>query len=642
MENKIARMKELLSLMKREELAYYLNDSPIVSDHEWDAQFDELSALEAETGIVFASSPTQKVGGAVLDGLEKVTHSKPMLSADKTKDLKDIAAFAAKSSGPCMVSWKLDGLTLVLRYHAGKLERAITRGDGTVGEDVTHNCASVLGIPHRIPSTDDVEVRGECVISWAGFDKVNKNVEKPYSHPRNLAAGSIRLLSQKESCTRELQFVAFELVQPLLGTVQASYEYLEALGFSVVPHLLKDDPAKVIESKVFDPARYALPADGLIVEYNDKEFGQSLGATGHHENCRIAFKWADQTYKTKFLGVRIRPTRTGILSLTAMFEPVMIDGAKVQKATLHNVDIFRKFKLGVGDEIEVYKANMIIPAIAKNNTQSGTYQLPDVCPCCGGKAVIEKRDDTNYLVCLNEHCSARRVRQFEHFCARTYMDIPGFAGATIETLIDEGIIKTFADIYHLDRYKDQIIALDGFGLRSYEKLQAGVESSRDVALSAFIAAFGIPLIGRHVGKLLEKVFGTLDALLKAVDDGFDFSSLDGFGAKKAGNLIVWLSDPVNRKELLDVAQEVRFKEAPAAVADNPFKGKTVVATGSFEHFSRTGINQKLEELGAKVGSSVSKKTDYVIAGPGAGSKLNKAQSLGIRVLTEQEFLDMLN
>lgn len=393
---------------------------------------------------------------------------------------------------------------MVLRYKGGKLDKVITRGDGDVGEDVTHNRASVLGIPECIPCKEYVEVRGECVISWAGFEEINKRIEDPYSHPRNLAAGSIRLLNQKESSSRELQFVAFELVYPEVKTVMDSYQFLESQGFAVVPHILTPDPAESIRDGMFNPAAYILPTDGLIVEYNDKVFGKSLGATGHHENRLVAYKWKNDTYKTHFLGVRIQPTRTGILSLTAMFEPVTIDGSKVQKATLHNVDIFKKLNLGVGDEIEVYKANMIIPAIAKNNTQSGTYQLPDTCPCCGGTAVVQKRKDTHYLVCLNKHCSAKRVRQFQHFCARTYMDISGLAGATLEVFIENGFIKTFADIYHLDRYEKEISALDGFGKRSYQKIQKGIEASRDVSLASFLAAFGAPLIGRHIGKLLEK------------------------------------------------------------------------------------------------------------------------------------------
>ena len=326
-----------------------------------------------------------------------------------------------------------------------------------------------------------------------------------------------------------------------------------------------------------------------------------------------------------------------------MFKPVKIDGATVRKATLHNVDIFESLKLGIGDEIEVYKANKIIPAVAQNNTKSGTFQLPDICPCCGGKAEIIKRVSTRYLVCLNEDCPAKQIRKFEHFCARTYMEIDGLSGATLQALVDAGCIKTYSDIYHLDRYKEVIEDLDGFGKRSYQKIIQAVEASRkDVALSSFIAAFGIPLVGRHVGKILEKEFGTLQALVNAVDNNYDFTAIDGLGPQKAGNLVSWLMDWKNRGLMFDVAAEIQFKVAPSPAADNPFKGKTVVATGSFESFTRDGINKKLEELGAKASGSVSKKTDCVIAGPGAGSKLTKAQSLGVKVLTEQEFLSMIN
>lgn len=642
MEKKLERMKELLALLKAEDEAYYLRDNPIVTDREWDAQFDELAALEKETGIIFASSPTQNVSGKPLDSLTKVAHSKPMLSAAKTKDPKDIDAFAKKGRCPCVVSWKEDGLTLVLRYSGGVFTSAITRGDGTTGEDVTHNIRCVHGVPKTIPYTGDLEVRGECVISWADFEAVNQRVDEPYSHPRNLASGSIRLLDYEETRKRSLQFIAFELVTPMEDTVMKGYEFMAQMGFNVVPHILTDDPAAYLDSPEFDPKNYPFPVDGLIVEYNDKEFGRSLGATGHHENCRMAFKWQDEEYPTIFTGLIIRPTRTGILSLTATFKPTKIDGTTVQRATLHNVDYFEKLKLGVGDKIMVGKQNKIIPAVYSNETQSGTYKLPDTCPCCGGKAEVVKRVDTRYLVCLNEDCAAKQVRKFTHFCARTYMEIIGLSEASLEALVDAGCIKTFADIYRLDRHRDVIEKLDGFGKRSYEKIQEGVEKSKDVALSAFIAAFGIPLVGRHIGKILEKQFGTLDAILSAVDNNYDFTAIDGMGTQKAGNLVAWLKDPKNRAEMLDVAKEVRIKAPAAAAADNPFKGKTVVATGSFENFSRDGINKKLEELGAKAGSSVSKKTDFVIAGEKAGSKLTKAQELGIKVLTEQEFLAMLS
>lgn len=628
--------------MQKESYAYYVEDNPIVSDKAYDDQFDELVALEAETGIIFANSPTQRVSGAVMDGLKSVRHSKPMLSAAKTKDVKDIQAFSDKAEGSnVMVSWKADGLTLVLRYENGRLNTAITRGDGETGEDVTHNIGCVKNVPAAIPYTGPVEIRGECVVSWPDFNEVNVQAQPPYSHPRALAGGSIRLLDPSKARFRGLQFVAFELVTPDMETVQETYDFLTAQGFSVIPHKLTA-PAEV-EAVIheFDPAHYDIPVDGLIIEYNDKRYGASLGATGHHENCRMAFKWADETYKTVFRGVCVRPTRTGFLSLTAEFDPVVIDGSEVKRATLHNWDIFHSLELGVGDEIEVYKANKIIPAIDCNNTRSGTYHLPANCPCCGVATEIQKRKETNYLVCPNKNCAAKQVRRFEHFCSRTYMEIDGLSGATLEVFIDAGFISRFADIYHLDRFKDEIIAMDGFGQRSYEKLQESIEKSKDVSLSAFIASFGIPMVGRHLGKLLEKVFPTLDSLLAAADSDFDFTAIDGIGPQKGASLSSWLRDGNNREEMLAVAREVRIQKPAAAAEDNPFKGKTVVATGSFQNFTRDGINKKLEELGAKAGSSVSKKTDYVIAGPGAGSKLTKAQQLGVPVLSETEFLSML-
>ena len=643
---KINRIRMLVNMLNAESEAYYLHDKPIVSDKEWDAQFDELAKLEAETGIIFANSPTQKVGGGVLDGLMKVTHSKPMLSADKTKSVEAIQMFRNRSKdGTVTVGWKLDGLTLVLRYMKGKLIQVITRGDGLVGEDVTHNVCAILGIPQTLPEPIDLEVRGECMISWADFNAINETVEEPYSHPRNLAAGSVRLLDPAEAIHRKLQFVAFELVEPWCNTMIESYDKLEQFGFTVVPHTVVDmemDIDTVIKS--FDPATYPLPVDGLVVEYNDRDFGKSLGSTGHHENCRIAFKWQDETYKTRFRGVRVQPTRTGLLSLTAEFDPVVIDGATVTRATLHNYDIFRNLELGEGDELEVYKANRIIPAIDKNNTRSGGYKLPEVCPCCGAKTEVQMRVDTNFLVCPNPDCSAKKVRQFEHFCSRGRMNIIGLSGATLQALIDNGCISDFASIYHLDQHQARIEALEGFGKRSFEKIQTAVEKSKDVALGAFIASFGIHLIGRHVGKLLEKQFGTLEALLTAVDTGYDFEQMDGMGEEKSNSLISWLKNDTNRQQMLAVAAEVRIIQPVAATpvtADSPFAGKTIVATGSFMNFTRDGINQKIEELGAKASGSVSKKTDYVIAGPGAGSKLTKAQDLGIKVLTEEEFLAMI-
>ena len=649
---KLARVKELIAQLRLEDEAYYVEDNPRISDKQYDALFDELAALERETGVIYAGSPTARVQGKVLDSLRSVHHTKPMLSADKTKDIQEVEKFACEAwkaafDKRVVVSWKLDGLTLVIRYKNRVLVEVITRGNGEDGEDVTHNIAAIFGIPKQLPAyaPSYVEVRGECVVSWVNFQEINDGVEVPYSHPRNLAAGSVRLLNPEEAKTRRLQFLAFELVKPKPVLISDSYEAMEQLGFDVVPHSVVSAEDVVEAVNQYEPENYSLPVDGLIVEYNDKLFGENLGATGHHERCRIALKWKDETYPTKFRGVLLRPTRTGRVSLTALFDPVKIEGSKVTKATLHNYDIFSSLELGVGDTLQVYKANKIIPAIDANETKSGTYKLPETCPCCGDKLEVRKVEKTNFLVCPNSDCSAKHVRMYEHFCGRGYMNIKGLSGSTLTKLVENGFITSRRSIYYLSEHKDEIAKLEGFGNRAIEKLVAAVEKSRDTTLAPFLASFGITMVGRHAGKILEKQFGTLDALLTAVDSGFDFSVIKDFGPMRSQYLREFFMNEKNREGVLEIAAEVRFKEttfsAPKA-GDNPFAGKTVVATGSLEKFSRDGINEFLESLGAKSSGSVSKKTDYVVAGPGAGSKLAKAQELGIPVLSEEEFLTMAN
>ena len=435
---KLARVKELIAQLRLEDEAYYVEDNPRISDKQYDALFDELAALERETGVIYAGSPTARVQGKVLDSLRSVHHTKPMLSADKTKDIQEVEKFAREAwkaafDKRVVVSWKLDGLTLVIRYKNRVLVEVITRGNGEDGEDVTHNIAAIFGIPKQLPAyaPSYVEVRGECVVSWVNFQEINDGVEVPYSHPRNLAAGSVRLLNPEEAKTRRLQFLAFELVKPKPVLISDSYEAMEQLGFDVVPHSVVSAEDVVEAVNQYEPENYSLPVDGLIVEYNDKLFGESLGATGHHERCRIALKWKDETYPTKFRGVLLRPTRTGRVSLTALFDSVKIEGSKVTKATLHNYDIFSSLELGVGDTLQVYKANKIIPAIDANETKSGTYRLPETCPCCGAKLEVRKVEKTNFLVCPNSDCSAKHVRMYEHFCGRGYMNIKGLSGSTL-------------------------------------------------------------------------------------------------------------------------------------------------------------------------------------------------------------------
>ena len=647
--DEIARMRELIATMRKEADAYYIQDDPIVPDAVYDAQFDELAALEKETGIILGGSPTQKVGGGILDGLTEVRHPKPMLSADKTKSVDKLVSFAQKSDDKVSVSWKEDGLTLVLTYHNGILQQAVTRGDGEVGEDVTEAAKTIPSIPLKLPLANldidgDITVRGECVISWADFNEINRNLAAPYSHPRNLAAGSIRKLSLTEVSHRPLHFKAFELVtNDGFESKAATWNALWIFGFDTAEHYIctADELPGVIER--FKPEEYPYPVDGLIVEYNDLAFGTSLGATGHHERNKIALKWEDETYKSIFRGIRAQTTRTGTVSLTALFDPVKIEGSKVQRATLHNVTFFENLKLGIGDEIEVYKANKIIPTIAKNNTKSNTFPIPDVCPCCGTKLIQFTPDQTTFLKCPNENCSARKVKQFAHFVSRPAMNIEGLSESTLEKLIAGGFIKEFSDIYWsiANGMEEIAYGIEGMGVNSVGKLLNAIDKSRDTTLARLVTAFGIPLVGKAAGKIIEKFFnGDETAFASALDDPcIDFHHLDSFGDAMCASLAAWWNE--HKDEWIAVVSHVHVSHtnAPTSIS-GAFAGKVVVLTGTLS-CPRNEMAARLESAGAKVSGSVSAKTDFVLAGEMAGSKLEKAQKLGVTIITEREANEML-
>lgn len=650
-EPNILRMKELIEILKEADVAYYRDDNPTMTDMEYDLLTDELLKLEAETGMILSGSPTQKVSGEILKELTPVQHTKPMLSAKKTKSIEDLVHFAGHR--PVLVSWKLDGLTIVLRYENGELKQAITRGrEGIIGEDVTHTVRTYLNVPLTIPIQEPIEVRGEGVISWQHFRLINSGLEEPYSHPRNLAAGSTRKLDANESGKRFLEFFAFELVSDHLERQSklAQLQMMQYAGFSVVPYTYVngngDDELlrKTIDS--YQPQHFEYPVDGLIVEYDDRIYGASLGATGHHENRMIALKWADELAKTRFLGVELATTRTGMVSITGLFEPVTIDGTVISRAYLHNLDIFDEFQFGIGDEIEVYKANMIIPQIADNKTMSNTFDLPMVCPCCGERLEVKiTSGGTSQLFCENPHCAAKLVQKFVHFCEKTRMNIEGLSETTLTKFIGYGWIQNFGDLYELEKHRDEIIKTEGFGVKSYERLQANVEKSRHCTLAKFIAGLGIPMVGRHAGRDLDRYFeGSWDAFEQAIRDGFDFTQLPDFGKTMNDNIYTWYADAEEAKLWRPLLNHIEFVKETSVMTtntNNPFAGKTIVATGKLVNYTRDGIQMKLLSLGAAPASSVTKKTDYVIVGEKAGSKLTKAQQLGIKTLTEEEFEQML-
>lgn len=648
----LERMRELIERLTEADIAYYKNDAPIMTDLEYDRLTEELASLEHDTGLVLSGSPTQKVSGEILENLAEVRHTKPMLSAGKTKSIEDLIRFAAGRA--VLLSWKMDGLTLVLRYEYGKLKQAITRGrEDIIGEDVTHTVRTFRNVPLTIPTKESFEVRGEGVISWESFRRINASLEEPYTHPRNLASGSTRKLDAGEASKRRLEFWAFELVSDHLEPESklAQQQFLQRSGFSVVPYIFLDagHSGQDIRDTVagMEPKDFAYPVDGLVMEYENLRYGKSLGATGHHENRLIALKWADELYSTRFRGVELATTRTGMVSITGLFDPISIDGTLVSRAYLHNLDIFDEFQFGIGDEISVYKANMIIPQIADNKTQSNTYMLPMTCPCCGKPLTVKYTSGgTRQLYCGNPHCAAKLVQKFAHFCEKTRMNIEGLSATTLEKLIGHGWVRNFGDLYELEQHREDIVRTEGFGERSFDRLQAAIEKSRRCTLAKFISGLGIPMVGRHAGRDLDRYFhGSWAEFEAAILNGFDFTQLPDFGETMHNNIYTWYADAQEAKLWRPLLRKIQFETKEnltmETTMNNPFAGKTVVATGKLEHYTRDGIQEKLISLGAHPSGAVSKKTDYLIVGEKAGSKLTKAQQLGVKTLTEQEFEDML-
>ena len=648
----LEQMRELIERLTEADIAYYKNDAPIMTDLEYDRLTEELASLEHDIGLVLSGSPTQKVSGEILESLAEVRHTKPMLSAGKTKSIEDLIRFAAGRA--VLLSWKMDGLTLVLRYEYGKLKQAITRGrEGIIGEDVTHTVRTFRNVPLTIPTKESFEVRGEGVISWESFRRINASLEEPYTHPRNLASGSTRKLDTGEASKRRLEFWAFELVSDHLEPESklAQQQFLQRSGFSVVPYIFLDagHSEQDIRDTVagMEPKDFAYPVDGLVMEYEDLRYGKSLGATGHHENRLIALKWEDELYDTHFRGVELATTRTGMVSITGLFDPVNIDGTLVGRAYLHNLDVFDEFQFGIGDKIRVYKANMIIPQIADNRTPSNTYALPMTCPCCDEPLTVKRTSGgTRQLYCVNPHCAAKLVQKFAHFCEKTRMNIEGLSATTLEKLIGHGWVHNFGDLYELERHREEIIKTEGFGEKSFERLQAAIEKSRCCTLAKFIAGLGIPMVGRHAGRDLDRYFhGSWAEFEAAILNGFDFTQLPDFGETMHNNIYTWYADAQEAKLWRPLLRKIQFETKEnltmETTMNNPFAGKTVVATGKLEHYTRDGIQEKLISLGAHPSGAVSKKTDYLIVGEKAGSKLTKAQQLGVKTLTEQEFEDML-
>lgn len=644
--NKIDRIKELVELLNKASDAYYVKDNPIMSDKEYDKLYDELELLEKETRYILPISVTQKVQGKVLDGFQKVTHSKPMLSAAKTKNINEIKTFIGNNDFYC--SYKLDGLTLVCIYENGQFKQAITRGTGFIGEDVTEQAKMIENLPMQIPYNDYLELRGECVVSWENFHKINDGLDEPYSHPRNLAAGSLRNLDTNITKQRKLSYIVFECVSDLYDEATNDSEwdskwerlsYLDDLGFEIVERCVgvADDCVEGMQ-----PDWYQFPVDGLIFELNSDSYSKSLASTSHHEGCRMALKWADSTYETTLRDVVWDVGRSGVISPVAVFDEVDLDGALTTKATLHNLSIIEGLELGIGDTITVYRSNMVIPKIDDNLTRSNTLVIPDTCPCCNSKAEVKYTDNSKFLMCTNPNCSAKLLAKFTHFVSRNCINVDGLSEKTLEALISRGFLHSFKDIYHLDEHKNELVKIEGLGEKSVSTLLKSIEKSRDIKLENFLNALGIPDVGLSTAKTIAARFDDCRSFIVKSTD-FEWEELDGIGSLTAEKISDFIN--TNLDEIRELAKEFNFiEEDKVEVKKNPFMGKSVAVTGKLIHFNRDSINTKLESLGAKPVNGVTSKTHFLINNDSTSnsSKNKKANELNIPIITEDEFLKMIN
>ena len=657
--NKVQRIKELVKELQDASYAYYAKDNPLMSDKKYDDLYDELTHLESETGIILAGSPTQKVQGYVIDSLKKVKHSKPMLSANKTKDISEIKKFIGNKR--CVASWKLDGLTIVLRYVNGIFTQAITRGSGDLGEDVTHTMKMCKNIPVKLPYCVDLEVRGECVISWKEFERINSTLSEPYKHPRNLAAGSVRQLDSNVLKNRELTFKAFELVQDelynncrknpslyeQLKDIYDSFAYLKECGFDVVEHryVTKDNVEETIER--YKPENYEFPVDGIIFSYDDYVYGKELGETSHHPLNMIALKWSDELYETTLTGIEWNTSKSGLVNPVAIFEPVDLDGAVTTRATLHNISYIEDLELGIGDTIQIYRSNMVIPKVHENLTRSNTWELPDKCPCCGGDVEIHNENGSKTLHCTNPDCKAKLLAKLIHFCSKNAANIDGMSEATLQLLIDRRWIKDFKDLYHLNEHQIRLWKYHtvGFGEKSVQKLLDAIEKSRSITLDRFIYSLSIPLIGRSASKDIAKVCKyDVDKFKVIVDlkSCEPFMSIDGFGEEMKKSLNGWWDK--NKYDFCSLAREFTFEKDDNSFTNADLSGRTFVITGSLTHYkNRDELVSVIERLGGKVSGSVSSKTSYLINNDkeSPSSKNKKAKSLNIPIISEEEFIKMI-
>lgn len=645
--DKKTRIKELVDKLNEASRIYYQGTDELMSNFEYDKLYDELAALEKETGIVLANSPTIHVGYEVVSNLPKERHEKPMLSLDKTKDIPTLQEFIKGQK--TILSWKMDGLTIVLTYRDGELFKGVTRGNGEVGEVITPNVKVFKNLPLKIPYTGELILRGEAIITYEDFKRINEAIDSEadrYKNPRNLCSGSVRQLNSEVTAARSVRFYAFSLVKAegvdFRNSRNEQFNWLESQGFEVVERKITDYdhlPADIEEFEARIPAN-AFPTDGLVVLFDDIAYGTSLGTTAKYPKDSMAFKWADELRETKLLQVEWSASRTGLLNPVAVFETVDLEGTNVSRASVHNVSIVKELALGIGDTITVYKANMIIPQIAENLTRSGNLPIPDTCPVCGGRAEIRSINDVESLYCTNGDCPAKRIKSFSLMVSRDALNIEGMSEATLEKFIDAGILRDLPDLFDLPAHRETIVAMEGFGEKSYDNLINEAEKSKHCTLPKLIYGLGIANVGLSTAKLICREYGG-DAY-ELLDADIDrLSSIDKVGPVIAGSFVDYFKDEANRqryKKLLSIV-EIEKEEA----AGSRFAGMTFVITGNVEHFdNRNALKDFIESEGGKVSGSVSAKTTYLINNDTASgsTKNKKAKELGIPIISEEDFLKL--
>ena len=647
-ENKLERIKYLIDILNKASKAYYAEDKEIMSNFEYDKLYDELVALEEETGTVLANSPTINVGYEAVEELPKEAHETPMLSLGKTKDREELKSWLQGQKG--LLSWKLDGLTVVLTYNNGKLQKAVTRGNGEVGEVVTNNAKTFQNLPYTIPFKGELILRGEAVISYSDFEKINAEIADEaakYKNPRNLCSGSVRQLNNEITARRRVNLYAFTLVKAdgvdFKNSRENQFLFLKEQGFTVVDYMpvTPDNILEAIEAFAKRIETYDIPSDGLVLTYEDIAYGEALGRTAKFPRHSIAFKWQDEIRETVLKEIEWSASRTGLINPVATFEPVELEGTTVSRASVHNISMVRSLKLGIGDRITVYKANMIIPQIAENLTCSDSLEIPETCPVCGGRTEVKQVNESQFLYCTNESCEAKNIKAFTQFVNRDAMNIEGLSEVTLEKFIGCGFLREFADLYHLDKFREEIVEMEGFGEKSFNNLMTSIEASRETTLPRVLYALGIANIGVATSKVLCKEFDyNMDALMHATVE--ELSAVEGIGEVIAAAFVEHMRSPQNIARIENLMKELRLQEMPQNTREQSLAGKSFCITGSLNHYAnRDELKAIIEDMGGKVTGSVTSKTECLINNDitSTSGKNKKAKELQIPIVTEEEFME---